>query len=472
MKQSSFANLPVAVIGAGPVGLAAAANLVRRRIPFVVLEAGSSAGAGVLRWGHVRLFSPWRYSIDREAAVLLEGAGWTPPNPEAYPTGAELVEHYLAPLAALPEIAPNVRYGAKVEAVTREGFDKMKTPGREDAPFLLYVKSADGEDTLLARAVIDASGTYQAPNPLGSSGLPAPGEVNLASHIAYGIPDVLGLERARYAGKRVLVIGSGHSAFNALLELATLAEQEPGTRIIWAIRRKSSGSSLYGGGGADQLPERARLGADISALVSSGAVQLVTNFKTQRLRRTDEGIVVEGEEIGLQPVDEIIAATGFRPDLAPLRELRLDLDAIVESPSALASLIDPNVHSCGTVPPHGVRELSHPEPDFYLAGMKSYGRAPTFLMLTGYEQVRSIVAALAGDMPAAERVELMLPETGVCSTNRDGGDSCCGSSASAAAESAPLTLLPLSLSAGRNKVLAGTASSGANPDKTSNGCCG
>ncbi len=486
MNKSS---LPVAVIGAGPVGLAAAAHLARRNVPFVVLEAGASPGASVRRWGHVRLFSPWRYSIDREAAALLGETGWTSPDPEAYPTGADLVEQYLEPLAAHPQIEPNVRYGVRVDAVTRQGFDKMKTQGREDAPFLLHISTADGEggggggggggeDTLLAQAVIDASGTYQRPNPLGSSGVPAPGELSLASHITYGIPDVLGADRSRYAGKRVLVIGSGHSAFNALLDLATLAQEEPATRILWAIRRKSGGSSLYGGAAGDQLPERARLGSDISSLVASGAIQLVTGFKTQRVRRTDGGIVLDGEEGSLPPVDEIIGATGFRPDLEPLRELRLDLDSTVESPSALATLIDPNIHSCGTVPPHGVRELSHPEPDFYMVGMKSYGRAPTFLMLTGYEQVRSIVASLAGDRVAAEQVELVLPETGVCSTNRDGGGSCCGTSTSTGtsagsevAQSAPLTFLPLALNGNRSKTLAATANTTATKEVT-NGCCG
>ena len=117
-------------------------------------------------------------------------------------------------------------------------------------------------------------------------------------------------------------------------------------------------------------------------------------------------------------MDEIIAATGFRPDWSILSEVRLDLDPAVESPRALAPLIDPNVHSCGTVPPHGAEELKQPDANLFVIGMKSYGRAPTFLMLTGYEQARSVVSAIAGDWDAARRVELVLPETGVCSTDR------------------------------------------------------
>jgi hypothetical protein len=152
---------------------------------------------------------------------------------------------------------------------------------------------------------------------------------------------------------------------------------------------------------------------------------MVTGFKIARLTPTAGGIVVSDGVRSLPPVDEIIATTGLRPDLAMLHELRLGLDAAVEAPSALAPLIDPNLHSCGSVPPHGVDELSHPEPGFYIVGMKSYGRAPTFLMLTGYEQVRSVAAALAGDWASARDVQLVLPETGVCSTDRGEGGSCC-----------------------------------------------
>jgi hypothetical protein len=214
----------------------------------------------------------------------------------------------------------------------------------------------------------------------------------------------------------VLVVGSGHSAFNVLLDLAALADVAPATQITWAIRRADVGQ-LYGGGLGDSLPARGRLGARLQAAVANGHIKLVTNFKTAAIRSSDTDVSVldvDGRVLG--PFDEIIAATGFRPDLRLTQELRLDLDPAVESPRVLAPLIDPNVHSCGTVPPHGVEELRHPESDFFIVGMKSYGRAPTFLMLTGYEQIRSVVAALVGDIEAARRVELMLPETGVCSS--------------------------------------------------------
>lgn len=407
-------DLPVAVIGAGPVGLAAAAHLVSRDIEPVVLEAGSAVGASVREWGHVRVFSTWDFNIDSVAAGFLAAAGWHPPAGDGYPTGAEIVERYLEPLAALPAISPRLHLGARVVAVTKHGVDKLKDAGRDEAPFELIVEQDGRERRVLARAVIDASGTWTRPNPLGAGGLPAPGERERADRIAYGIPDVLGAARDRYAGRRVVVVGSGHSAFNVILDLVALRDSEPATEILWAIRGAAP-DRAYGGGGDDQLPARGALGEAVRALVDDGSVELVAGFQTRGV--AGRATLVDGERAVV--ADEAIAATGFRPDLSLLRELRLDLDDRVEAARALAPLIDPNVHSCGSVPPHGVDELSHPDAGVYMVGMKSYGRAPTFLLRTGYEQVRSVVAALAGDWEAARRVELVLPETGVCSVDRN-----------------------------------------------------
>ncbi|MBW3573144.1 MAG: NAD(P)-binding domain-containing protein [Gemmatimonadetes bacterium] len=424
-KRVGGAELPVAVIGAGPVGLAAAAHLVARGLTPLVLEAGGQVGASIRRWSHVRLFSPWKYLVDPAARTMLQAAGWTEPDGEVLPTGGELVARYLEPLAALPRIAPHVRTGRRVEAVSRRGYDKVKTAGREQAPFELVVRTADGRgERLLARAVIDASGTCATPNPMGASGLPVEGEAELAHRIRYGIPDALGRDRARYAGRRTLVVGSGHSAFNALLELTALARRAPGTEVVWAIRRTEP-ALLFGGGEKDRLPARGSLGTRLRELLDDGGVKLIAGFRTTGLVRTERGIVVEGEdEAVIGPVDELVVATGFRPELGMLRELRTRLDPWLEAPVALGPLIDPNVHSCGTVYPHGFQELSHPERDLYVVGMKSYGRAPTFLLPTGYEQVRSVAAALAGDLESARKVELVLPETGVCATDL-GGSGCC-----------------------------------------------
>ena len=412
--------LPVAIVGAGPVGLAAAAELVTRGVTPLILEAGKLAGAAVRQWGHVRIFSPWKYDIAPAARALLERSDWRAPDGDAYPTGNELIDEYLAPLAALPEIAPHLRLRHRVMLIAREGFDKMKTTGRGDAPFAITVSTPSGERTLLARAVIDASGTYGAPNPLGASGTAARGEAAAHERIHYGIADVRGKDRARYAGTRVAVVGSGHSAFDVLIDLADL----PGTEITWIVRRPFA-DTRYGGAENDALPARGELGTRMRALVERGAVRQEV-LRVSEIRSSADGVWLRGDERELGPFDQIVATTGFRPDLAPLRELRVRLDDVLEAPPALAPLIDPNVHSCGTVPPHGVRELAQPETDFYIAGMTSYGRAPTFLMLTGYEQVRSIACELVGDTAGAEHVELVLPQTGVCS----GGSDCCDDAAS------------------------------------------
>jgi thioredoxin reductase len=419
MDERALQHLPVAVIGGGPVGLAAAAHLVARGLPVKVYEAGPAISWNLRDWGHVRVFTPWRYCVDAAATALLARRGWRMPEADAFPTGGDLVSAYLEPLAATPELTAVIETNARVTGISRHGLDKVVSPGREGRPFVLMVRIGGSVRRDLARAVVDASGTWATPNPLGASGLPAEGEAEFADRIAYGIPDILGRDRHVYAGRTTFVVGSGHSAANALLELAQLAETEPRTSLLWATRSTDL-ARIYSGGDADQLPARGELGANVKELVDQGRVELTTGFAILALRQERGAIVVKGETAkGLRwigPVDRIIAATGQRPDLSLTRELRLDLDPWLESAKALGPLIDPNVHSCGSVPPHGHRELSHPEPGYYTVGIKSYGRAPTFLLLTGYEQVRSVAAAIASDMAAADNVRLVLPETGVRST--------------------------------------------------------
>jgi thioredoxin reductase len=419
----------VAIIGAGPVGLAAAAHLLERGLEPIVLEAGDHVGHAMRQWGHVQLFSPWEYNIDKAATRLLATTGWNSPEPDQYPTGAEMVERYLEPLAAHTALEPHVHTSSRVTGISRIGFDKLKTKGREAAPFEIRYQNGQGPKLVKADAVIDASGTWHSPNPAGANGLLAIGEKEAADRIAYGMPDVLDSDRARYAGKTVAVLGSGHSAIGTLTDLAKLAEQAPGTRPIWLLRG-SDPAKAFGGGANDKLVARGELGAAFAALVTAGRIKLESGFRVSHLIADGARLVVgalSACSARRVVVDELIVATGFRPDLDFVRELRIRLDPAIECPVALAPLIDPNEHSCGTVRPHGARELAQDEPGFYFAGMKSYGRAPTFLMLTGYEQVRSIAADIAGDREAAERVELVLPETGVCSRSpAPDASNCCG----------------------------------------------
>lgn len=429
----------VAIIGAGPVGLAAAAHVLERGLTPIVLEAGANIGHAVRQWGHVQLFSPWEYNIDRAAEQLLTAIGWNSPEPDQYPTGHELLERYLEPLARNTAIAPYIHTSSRVTDISRMGFDKLKSKGRDMAPF--EVRYQDGEDwksdwlevgrpkSIRADAVIDASGSWFSPNPAGANGLPAIGEKAAGKKIAYAMPDVLGKDRARYAGKTVAVLGAGHSAIGTLIDLARLKTQAPGTEAIWLLRGDNP-AKAFGGGANDKLAARGELGSAFAALVAAGQIRLETEFRTSHINheagrlRVGAGSGCCGRNV---VVDELVVATGFRPDLDFVRELRIQLDPTVECPVTLAPLIDPNEHSCGTVRPHGARELAQNEPGFYFAGMKSYGRAPTFLMITGYEQARSIAADIAGDRTAAERVDLVLPETGVCNRSvLPGASECCG----------------------------------------------
>ena len=425
-RDSRLDGLPVAIIGAGPIGLAAAANLVERGIDFVIYEAGDSIASSMRSWGHIRLFSPWEHLIDPSARRLLEADGWMQPRyQDKAPNGTELVEQYLIPLASLDSIASRIHTGLTVSAVTRRGMDRTRSAGRASTPFALRITDALGSVTeVTARAVIDTSGTYRTTNSLGSNGLDPLGIDAVVDHVTHALPDVLGVDRPRFAGRHITVVGAGHSAANTLINLSALIQTSPETTVTWVMRNKSAVRVFTADD--DELADRASLGSTVQKLIDFGVIAVVDGFEILELTQNGDRVDIAGLRHGgveHLTTDVIVNATGFRPDLGMLREIRLNLDDIVEAPVKLAPLIDPNLHSCGTVEPHGFAELQQPEPNFFIAGMKSYGRAPTFLLATGYEQVRSITAFLAGDLAAAMNVELVLPATGVCST--DASSSCC-----------------------------------------------
>lgn len=418
--------LPVVVVGAGPQGLAAAAHLTERGEDTVVLEQGSAAAAAVADWGHVRLFSSWPELIDAASRRLLEASGWVAPA-AGYPTGAEWVSRYLAPLADV--LGGRVRYGTTVTGIARQGRDKVVDGGRRGQPFVVHTREANGaEGRLLARAVVDASGTWMLPNPAGADGYPAQGEAAAGDRIAYRIPD----DVSGFAGAHVVVVGAGHSAAHTVLRLSDLARRAPGTRVTWLLRRRST-TNIFGGGAGDGLPERAALGSRARKAIDSALVDLVAGFRVSAFRQHGDGLAIlaeDGREV--TGVDQVFALTGFRPDTGMLSELRIELDASLEAVAGIAAEIDPNIHSCGSVSATGARQLVQPEHDFFIVGAKSYGRAPTFLALTGFEQVRSVAAHLAGDHDAAERTELVLPDTGVCGGSGDldaSGGGCCAAPA-------------------------------------------
>jgi thioredoxin reductase len=396
-------RLPVVVIGAGPVGLAAAAQLMRRNIPVVVFEAGMDAGDHIASWGHVRMFSPWQSNIDDACAALLREAGWKPPQADHCPTGKELLDDYLRKLVAIPSVASRLRLATRVVAVSRRGLGRTKSCARAQVPFEVSTIDRSGRlERTYASAIIDASGTWGKQSPLGSSGVPAPGESEHKDRIRYGMPDILGAERADYVGKRVLVVGSGYSAIGNLVSCAELIDQDPRTNVYWARRRDDAVGPE--GSSSDRYSESRQLKQRLQALLEARRIQVLSPFELDALEGNAGSVTVHGRA-GAQPrsvnVDRIVASTGPRPDLSMLGELWLDLDPVFECARGIAGVIDPARNTCGTVKLHGANELAQPEPGFFMVGMKSYGRASTFLLTNGYEQVRSVAAHLAGDLQAA-----------------------------------------------------------------------
>ena len=354
-------------------------------------------------WGHVRLFSPWPELVDRAAARLLAPSGWTAPG-QGYPTGAEWVAGYLRPLA--DALGGRVRYGTRVTGVSRKGRDRLVDAGRGDQPFTVHVIDRTGMRTSSRRG---RSSTRRARG--GSRTRPArtgcpPWASTPPQDGAWsGTRSRTSPPLEPFAGGHTVVLGAGHSAATAVIELARIARANPGTRVTWVLRRATA-SAATAGSAADELPERGALGIRAGQAVDEGIVTLVTGFRTERIRPddADRAVLVAEDGRELAPADTVVVLTGFRPDLGFLSEMRLDLDPVLQAPRAIAPAIDPNVHSCGTAAPTLAADLAQPEPGLYLVGMKSYGRAPTFLAMTGYEQVRSVAAELAGDHEAAARV--------------------------------------------------------------------
>ena len=367
--------------------------------PFLLLEAGEEASHSIREWEHVRLFTEWADNIDPEADKLLRATGWQRPPDSDIPTGGELRRDYLLPLARHPAIQPHLKLGHRVGAVSRRHVDKVKTEGRAAQPFLLRASTPAGERLIEASAVIDASGTWFNNNPLHSSGLWTDAEQAAAHRIQYGIPNVLGPERALYAGRNVAVVGAGYSAINVIFDLAELRQAEPATSLSWVVRRTSV-DRLLRGSGQDLLLAQGWLGQRLRQLIEQGDVEVVTSFDAVAIDGEGEAVVLKDGSGRSLRADRVVACTGFRPDLSLFRELRVDIDPVSESVRGLSALIDPNRHSCYSVPIHGVEELAHGEPNLFVIGIKSYGRAPTFLLKTGYEQARAIAAALCGLAPA------------------------------------------------------------------------
>jgi thioredoxin reductase len=405
--MSTPARNTLAVVGAGPVGLEAALLGLARGLDVHVFERGE-VGSHPIAWGHVRMFTPWRMNLGPCSRERLAGRGWRAPEPEELPTGLELVERYLQPLARLPELEGRVHTHSQVVHVARRSLLKGDPQPRREQPFRLLVRDAGGRESFLhAWALIDASGVYGQPNRAGAGGIPARQELYLAPQMSYHLEDVLGAKRGRHAGRRTLVVGAGASAATTVADLARLADEVPGTAVTWVTRK--SAETLYPPRADDPLAERRALYARARAL-AQGAHPAVLhvggarvegfeyNSATHRYRVT----LAAGDRPRVEEADEVIVNAGFGPDASLYRELQVHECYATLGPMKLAAaLAGAAADDCLTTPAFGADLLANPEPDFYILGHKSYGRSPNFLLETGYRQAAGAVERLARELGVA-----------------------------------------------------------------------
>ncbi len=430
----------IAILGAGPVGLEAALAAHDAGFSFTVYERAGKVGGNVRAWAHVRLFTPWAMNVSPRARRHLAATGWRAPGDDVCPSGAELVSTLLEPVAALPYIAPGLRTGQTVLEVGREGVlknEEIGTGRRSGLPFRLLVQEAGGAERIdHADAVLDCTGTYHNPNPLGAGGIHAPGERAAAALIERRIPDVLG-EPEAWAGRRILLVGAGHSAQTAACDLARLVGKHPGTRVVWAIRSREP---TFGAVADDPLPARAALTAQARRLafeahgpvrtlrgVVVDALRPMANTVAVTLRATagggtsDEGDrIVAGADRGLHggtagggrgvagnaattviEVDRIVSLTGAVGEHMLYRQLQVHECWATQGPMKLAAaLLGAASEDCLTQTGHGADALVNPEPEFFLMGSKSYGRNNTFLLRIGWEQVNDVFGMLSARFAA------------------------------------------------------------------------
>jgi hypothetical protein len=410
----------IVILGGGPAGIEAALYARNLGHEPVVYER-NEVGSHVLRWGFLRLFTPWRLNVSPLGRAELARQGRPLSVPDAFPTGREFVREYLRPLAeglSLPWEGrmgrPVVHEGVEVVAVTRCGLLKGDNIGgrrRASAPFRILLRRQGEEREETAHTVIDATGVYATPCDLGDGGIPALGESALRSPgsetpIRYHLPDVLGEHRGEYAGRSVLLVGAGFSAASTLLDLNQLAREEPGTRIFWA--RRSSGPDPFPVYTDDPLPERARLAREGNRIASDppAGCEVLCGVAVRAVSREGEALKVEfrGVDGGDFPqpivVDRIVAQVGYRPDPALTRELQIHQCYASDGPMALAAALlarGGGGGDCLQQTSQGAETLRNPEPGYFIIGHKSFGRRNDYLLRLGLDQVRDVFRLISDD---------------------------------------------------------------------------
>ncbi len=395
-----MASRRLAILGAGPIGIEAALAAVEHRWPFTLYEAGDEVADSVRDWGHVRLFSPWSLDVSPRMARALGELGREVPAGDRCPTGEELRSEVLVPLAHAPAIEEHLRLRSEVVAIGRQGLLKHEAIGtgeRGEVPFRLLVRTPRGEAIEHADVVLDCTGSYAEPNRLGDGGIPAPGEPGAEERITRRIPDFDRRPEA-WAGRRLLLVGAGHSAQTAAEALARLADSGVDVAVTWALRNPSPRWEIDPD---DPLPERARLTAAARDLAAGGhpAFEVLTGVVVERLDPVDGELLVtlraaDGSLRSIA-VDRVLALTGSVGDHTLYRQLQVHECYATSGPMKLAAaLLGASSGDCLAQESHGVDTLTSPEPDFFILGAKSYGRNTSFLMRVGWQQVDEVFGLL------------------------------------------------------------------------------
>jgi hypothetical protein len=396
----------LAILGAGPAGLDAALEAAERGWGFTLYEAAPGPAGNVRSWGHVSLFSPWAIDVSPRMRRALGPRGSELPDGDSCPTGRELAEAVLDRVAALPAVEPHLALGTRVVAVGREGLlksEEISTPARAARPFRLLVVDPAGRERIdRADAVLDCTGSFTHPNALGDGGIPAPGEAEAEPLVTRRLPD-LAADPAPWAGRAILLVGSGHSAQTAARDLAKLAAEAPGTRVVWAVRAPEPRWRIA----ADPLPARDRLAAEAEGLLrgASAAVEARLGVVVERLARANGKVAVSlrgaGGAVETVEAARVLALTGAVGDAALYRQLQVHECYASGAPMKLAAALLGASQSgggggdCMAQTGFGADTLVNPEPRFFILGSKSYGSNSAYLMRIGWQQVDDAFGLLA-----------------------------------------------------------------------------
>lgn len=368
----------IAILGGGPIGLEAALYAKTAGLPVTVYEQGQPAEY-LNRWGFARMFTPLGMNVTPLGRLTLQKERPPvdlPPDTE-YLTGREFRETYLLPLAHSSVLKDSVRSQSVVLSVGRTGWRKTDPtdPRKPLPPFKLLIREGSAERFETADVILDCTGTYARPNWVGDGGIPAAGEIAARSHIPYWLEDVKGAKKAAYAGKSIILIGSGYSAASTLCDLAEVALEHQATWVIWLAHggRTQPLPRIPG----DPLKERDRLAAKANSL----ATRCDGNLEYHAQAQVDE-VICHGPDKGFRvaarvggkatswEVEKVIANVGYRPDVVLTAELR--------------------VHE----PAGGIQT---DEPGYYILGAKSRGRDGGFLLRDGHEQIKKAFASILAD---------------------------------------------------------------------------